>query len=154
MQRHAQPDGRRTRRRPGGGCHLVLVSGGAGGSGGAPDAPGGQPAPAEVAAALARATDEVVATSPLVLPLALSLCMERHDAGVEGLIAVMQALRKAVLAESGLDAASEPVPLVAGDPRTAALRLAEHLRALLVRAAQACAAAPDEVASAAAARLA
>lgn len=109
---------------------------------------------AEVAAALAEATDEVLATAPLTLPLALSVCMARHGAGTDGLIAAMQSLRRAVLAVSGLDPRGEPVPLVAGDPRTAALGLAEHLRGLLFRAARACAAAPDDVAEAAAARLA
>jgi hypothetical protein len=88
------------------------------------------------------------------LPLALSVCMERKDAGTEGLISAMQSLRRAMLAVSGLDPRSEPVPLVAGDPRTAALGLAEYLRGLLGRAARACAVAPDAVASAAAARLA
>ncbi len=109
---------------------------------------------AEVAAALAGATDDVLSSAPLMLPLALSVCMERHDAGTEGLISAMLSLRRAVLAVSGLDSRSEPVPLVAGDPRTAALGLAEYTRGLLVRAARACAAAPDDVASAAAARLA
>ncbi len=109
---------------------------------------------AEVAAVLAEATDEVLDAAPLVLPLALSVCMERHDAGIAGLVAAMQSLRGAVLAVSGLDPLSEPVPLVAGDPRTAALGLAEYLRDLLSRAARACAAAPDDVAQAAAARLA
>lgn len=109
---------------------------------------------AEVAAVLAGATDEVLAVAPLTLPLALSICMQRHDAGTEELIAAMQALRQAVLAVSGLDSRSEPVPLVAGDPRAAALGLAEYLRGLLARAARACAAAPDDLASAAAAHLA
>jgi len=109
---------------------------------------------AEVGAVLAGATDDVLAAAPLMLPLALSVCMERHDAGTEGLISAMQSLRRAVLAVSGLDPRSEPVPLVTGDPRTAALGLAEYMRNLLVRAARACAAAPDDVASAAAARLA
>lgn len=109
---------------------------------------------AEVAAVLAGATDDVLATAPLSLPLALSVCMERHAVDVPGLIEAMQALRVAVLAVSGLDARTEPVPLVAGDARTAALGLAEYLRDLLRRAAQAGASAPEHVASAAAARLA
>ena len=108
---------------------------------------------AEVAA-VAGATDEVLASAPLALPLALSVCMVRHEAGTNGLIAAMQSLRRAVLAVSGLDPRSVPVPLVAGDPRTAALGLAEHLRGLLFKSARACAAAPDDVAKAAAARLA
>lgn len=134
--------------------HLTLVIG----SGPAPDAGEDEASEhlvaAEVAAVLAGATDEVLAKAPLTLPLALSICMERHDAGTEGLISAMQALRHAVLSVSGLDPRTEPVPLVAGDPRTAALGLADYLRDLLVRAGRSCAAAPDEVASAAAARLA
>ncbi|MDA8312929.1 MAG: hypothetical protein M0Z46_20405 [Actinomycetota bacterium] len=109
---------------------------------------------AEVAAVLGGATDEMLAAAPLALPLALSVCMQRHDAGADGLIAAMQSLRRAVLAVSGLDPGSVPVPLAAGDPRMAALTLAEQLRRLLVQAARTCAAAPEEVASAAAARLA
>ncbi|MDA8313365.1 MAG: hypothetical protein M0Z46_22665 [Actinomycetota bacterium] len=109
---------------------------------------------AEVAAVLACATDDVLATAPLTLPLALSVCMERHGTGAEGLIAAMQSLRRAILAVSGLDPLSEPVPLPAGDSRAVALRLADELRGLLARVARAWAAAPDVVASAAAARLA
>jgi len=108
----------------------------------------------EVAAVLAMATDDVLAAAPLTLPLALSVCMERHDAGVSGLISAMLSLRDAVLAVADLDPGSEPVPLVAGDPRTAALGLAEYLRGLLSRAARSCAAEPDVVAHAAASRLA
>ncbi|MGH8988513.1 MAG: hypothetical protein ACRDXC_07950 [Acidimicrobiales bacterium] len=109
---------------------------------------------AEVAAVLAGATDEVLSASPLTVPLALSICMARHEAGIDGLLAAMQALRRAVLAVSGLDARREPVPLVTGDPRTAALGMAEYLRGLIVRAGRACAAAPDVVAQAAASCLA
>lgn len=134
--------------------HLTLVVGSEGAPGTTEDGVSDHLVAAEVASVLAGATDEVLATSPLSLPLALSVCMERHDAGTEGLISAMQALRRAVLAVSGLDPRSEPVPLVAGDPRTAALGFAEYLRGLLVRAARASAAAPDVVASAAAARLA
>ncbi len=109
---------------------------------------------AEVAAVLAGSTDEHLAAAPLALPLALSVCMQRHGAGTDGLVAAMKSLRRAVLAVSGLDPRTEPVPLLAGDPRTAALGFAEYLRGLIGRAARACAAAPDDVASAAASRLA
>ncbi len=135
-------------------CHLTLVPGGAAASEAEEDGAPESLVVAEVAAVLAGATDEVLAASPLTLPLALSVCMQRHDAGTEGLISAMQSLRRAVLAVSGLDAGSEPVPLVAGDPKAAVLSLADYLRDLLSRAARVCAAAPDDVASAAAARLA
>jgi|SRR5579862_67636 len=109
---------------------------------------------AEVASVLAQATGEVGTAAPLALPLALSVCMERHAVGTSGLIDAMQALRAALLSVSGMDARAEPVPLVAGDARAAALGMAEYLRGLIARAAHASAAAPDVVASAAAARLA
>lgn len=109
---------------------------------------------AEVAGVLGRASDEVTAVAPLTLALALSLCMERHDADVAALVDAMQLLRRAVLAVSCLDSASEPVPLVTGDLRSAALGLAEYLRGLISRAAQASAAAPEMVARAAAMQLA
>lgn len=108
---------------------------------------------AAVAAVLAQATDDLVAGAPLALPLALSACMARHGTGSEDLIALLRSLRRAVLAVSGLDPRSEPVPLAAGEPRSAALGMAEHVRGLLARASSACAAAPDVVARAAAAQL-
>jgi hypothetical protein len=109
---------------------------------------------AEVAGVLARASDEVTAAAPLALPLALSMCMERHDADVTELVDAMQLLRSAVLAVSCLDPEKEPVPLVTGDLRTAALGFAEYLRGLIGRAARAGAAAPEVVARAAAMQLA
>jgi hypothetical protein len=109
---------------------------------------------ADVAAVLAEVSDEVVTGAPLTLPLALSVCMERHAVGTGGLIEAMQALRAALLAVSGLDPRAEPTPLVTGDARRAALGLAEYLRDLLARAARASSAAPHVVASAAAAQLA
>jgi hypothetical protein len=136
------------------GRHLTLVVGTVAAPETAEDGVSELSVAAEVAAVLAGATDDVLATAPLTLPLALSVCMERHDAGTEGLISAMQSLRRAVLAVSGLDLRSEPVPLMAGDPRAVALALAEYLRGLLARAARARAADPDDLASAAAARLA
>jgi len=134
---------------------LFLIQGGDGEDEVAPDqADDDATVAAEVAAALAQATDEAVSSAPLTLPLALSVCMERHAVGATGLIDAMQALRTALLAVSGLDPRCEPVPLVAGDARAAALGLAEYLRGLLGRAARASAVAPDAVASAAAAKLA
>lgn len=109
---------------------------------------------ADLATVLAHASDERLIAAPLTLPLGLSICMARHHAGAEGLISAMHALRVAVLAVSGLDPAQEPVPLVVGEPKVAAVAFAHYLRDLLVRAAHACAAAPDAVALAAAAELA
>jgi hypothetical protein len=108
---------------------------------------------AEVAAVLAAATDDVVSGAPLALPLALSVCMQRHGEGADGLVEAMQLLRETVLAVSGLDAAGEPVPLVVGDARTAALVLAGYLHDLLDRAARASATPRGAVALAAAEQL-
>jgi hypothetical protein len=109
---------------------------------------------AALAAVLAEATEDLMTDAPLALPLALSVCMAHHDTGTEDLIALLRSLRGAILTVSGLDPRSEPVPLVAGEPRRAALGMAEHVRGLLTRASRACAAAPDVVAHAAAAQLA
>lgn len=142
---------------------MLLAGGAAGGAGSAGAGSGvtaaGRVQPegdvaADVAAALAQASDEAVSGAPLTLPLALSVCMERHAVGASGLIEAMQALRAALLSVSGLDPGAEPVPLVTGDARCAALGLAEYLRDLLGRAARASAAAPHVLASAAAAELA
>jgi hypothetical protein len=84
----------------------------------------------EVAAVLADTTDEALANAPLALPLALSLCMERHGVDAEGLLDAMRLLRRALLASAGPQAAEAPVPLAAGDPRSAALGLAAHLHEL------------------------
>jgi len=107
----------------------------------------------EVALVLSGTSPQDLASGSLVLALALSVCMERHGVGAEGLVGAMRLLRGAVLADSGLDAASEPVPLAAGDPRSAALALARYLHGLLERAARAIGCGPDAVASSAAARL-
>lgn len=108
---------------------------------------------AEVAAVLARATDADLHEASLTLPLALSVCMERHGARPEDVIAAMQVLRDTVLAVSGLDPASEPVPLIVGEPATAAVRLALYLHGLVGRAARAMDGGPDVVAAAASAAL-
>lgn len=103
------------------------------GTGAAADA--GRVVAGEVAAVLAGATDEVLAGAPLALPLALSVCMERHGVGAEELLESMRLLRRAVLLVSGLDAATEPVPIASGEPRAAVLCLADYLHGLLTRAA-------------------
>jgi hypothetical protein len=106
-----------------------------------------------VALVLSGTTRQDLVTGSLVLPLALSVCMERHGVGPDGLVGAMRLLRSAVLADAGLDAASEPVPLAAGDPRSAVVALARYLHGLLERAASVLGCGPDAVASSAAARL-
>ena len=73
----------------------------------------------------------------LTLPLSVSVWL--HDAGADlgGARAALLDLRGALLAGSGLDARSEPVPLQAGDERTVVLHLAVYLHGLVVRAATA-----------------
>jgi hypothetical protein len=107
----------------------------------------------DVCAVMAGTSDETLVAAPLALPLALSVCMTRHGVGPDGLIAAMRLLRGAVIAESSLDAASEPAPLAAGDARTAALGVAWYLHDLFQRASASNAADRDVLASAAVARL-
>lgn len=108
---------------------------------------------AEVAAQLASTTPEVLASAPLTLPLALSVPMARHGLGADDLVESMRLLRRAVLAASGLDPASEPVPLAPGDGRSAALALAGYLHDLLGRAAASVGSARDVLAASVVSRL-
>lgn len=88
----------------------------------------------DIAQLLAAAPDTDAIQAPLALPLGLSACMVRHCVDPEGLIEAMLPLRRALIAVSALDAASEPVPLPAGEPEDAALHLAAYLHGLLARA--------------------
>lgn len=108
---------------------------------------------AEVALLLAAAPEGDTVHAPLAIPLALSACMARHCVDAEGLIDAMLPLRRALIAVSDLDAASEPVPLATGEPTDAALSLASYLHGLLARAEAASARHRGELASAAADRL-
>jgi hypothetical protein len=109
---------------------------------------------AEVALVLGGVSDDVLATGPLTLPLALSVCMERHGTDPEGLMEAMRLVRTAVVCVAGLDPAAEPVPLGAGDPRRGALALADYLLSLLRRAGAATTRPLGALAAAAAAHLA
>jgi hypothetical protein len=91
----------------------------------------------EIALLLAAAPDTDPTRAPLALPFALSACMARHCVDPEGLIDAMLPLRRALIAVSRLDAASEPVPLTVGEPKDAALHLAAYLHGLMARAAAA-----------------
>jgi hypothetical protein len=116
--------------------------------------PEGRLVASEVANALAAASDDALVAAPLALPLALSVCMQRHGVDADRLVDTMRALRVAVLRVAGMDRASEPVPVAAGDPRSAALAMADYLVGLLRRAVRESGSSPDDVASAAAALLA
>ena len=88
----------------------------------------------EIILLLAAAPDGEPARTHVALPFGLSACMARHCLDPEGLIEAMLPLRRALIAASRLDAASEPVPLTAGEPKDAALALAAYLHGLLTRA--------------------
>lgn len=107
----------------------------------------------EVALLLAAAPDGDPVHAPLAIPLALSACMARHCVDAEGLIDAMLPLRRALIAVSDLDAASEPLPLAAGEPKDAALSLAAYLHGLMARAEAASARHRGELATAAARQL-
>ena len=71
----------------------------------------------------------------LSLELGLSLWMAQAGADVDRATASLLDVRDALLRVSALDGASEPVPLLAGDERTAILGLAIYLEGVVGRAA-------------------
>lgn len=107
----------------------------------------------DVAALLSGATPAEMGADLLVLPLALSVSMQRHGADVRELIAALRLLRAAVLAVAGFDAVTEPVPLGSGDPTAAALHFGRYLHDLLVRVASTSGCHPAAVAEAVVAHL-
>lgn len=107
----------------------------------------------EIVQLLAAAPDGDSTHAPLALPLALSACMARHGLDPEDLIDAMLPLRRALITVSALDAAREPVPLTAGEPKEAALSLAGYLHGLLARASVASDVHREALASAAADQL-
>ncbi len=70
----------------------------------------------------------------LTLPLGLSAWMRLAGLDLAEARDVLLILRSRLLETSGLDRASEPVPLLAGDERTAVLALAVYLEGLVARA--------------------
>ncbi|HXX90903.1 MAG TPA: hypothetical protein VEI83_11860 [Acidimicrobiales bacterium] len=79
---------------------------------------------------------EVDRAESQVIPFGLTASMVRHGAGADEVVRAMLTLREAVMAVSGIDPETEPVPLVVGDPAVAALSLGVYLRGLLDRAAR------------------
>jgi hypothetical protein len=73
----------------------------------------------------------------LSLELGLSVWLRRSGTSLVGARSRLVEARQAVLAVSGLDPATEPVPLVGRSPRSDALTLASYLGDLLSRAAAA-----------------
>ncbi|MGP8059857.1 MAG: hypothetical protein ACLP9C_09490 [Acidimicrobiales bacterium] len=71
----------------------------------------------------------------LTLELGLSLWMHRTGTDLARVRLELLGLRDALLEAAAMDQVSEPVPLLAGDPRTAILSLAIYLDGLIARAA-------------------
>ena len=90
-----------------------------------------------IARGLVELGPEDLGAGSLVLPLSVSLWLRRAGADLPGGGATL-ALRAALLQAAGMDVASEPVPLLAGDDRTIVLHLAVYLLGLLDRAVSAC----------------
>ncbi len=87
-----------------------------------------------------------LAEGNLSLELGLTLWMSRSGAGVHQVRSTLRALRSALLHASDLDETSEPVPLMAGDERTAVLHLAIYLHGLLQRSARSRGSSPAQIA--------
>jgi hypothetical protein len=81
----------------------------------------------------------------LTLELGLSLWMRRTNSDLYAVLEALMALRDVLLEASGMDRRTEPVPLLAGDCRTAVLGLAIYIRGLVMRAANATSSSRREV---------
>jgi hypothetical protein len=75
------------------------------------------------------------AEGELCLDLGLSLWVNESQESLVEARASMMAVRSALVKASGMDLASEPVPLSGVEPRLDVLNLGAYLRSLLVRAA-------------------
>ncbi len=89
----------------------------------------------------------------LTIPLGVSAWIVRGDVDLAQACDAMLELRSALLAASGLDRSSEPVPLLGADRRTSVLTLAVYLHGLLARGARAVRTTPSELAESALALL-
>jgi hypothetical protein len=76
-----------------------------------------------------------LSTGNLGLELGLSLWMQRADLPLSDACAILLTVRDALVETSDLDPVHEPIPLLAGDDRTATLGLAIYLHDLVNRAA-------------------
>jgi hypothetical protein len=70
----------------------------------------------------------------LTLPLPISSWLRVHALDPDEACQALMALREALIESSGIEARSEPVPLVVGDRRHAVLNLARYLDQLVERA--------------------
>jgi hypothetical protein len=95
---------------------------------------------AEVARGLAtlRGDDRAKSMAPgdLSIPLGLSAWIVRASVDLPDAFEALLRLRTGVLAVSGIDRATEPVPLRVGDPRAALRSLGSYLYDLVGRAAR------------------
>jgi len=103
----------------------------------------------EVLQCIARLPGEGQVTASLSLCFGLSAWMKRFGLGLDETVNTILNLRTALLSVSGLDAASEPVPLRVQDHVVFVLNLAVYLEGLLGRAAGTLGATPGETADAA-----
>jgi hypothetical protein len=103
----------------------------------------------EAAVGVADLVGEDMSPGNLTLPLCVSTWVARSDVDLDHACALMLALRSALLAVSGLDRASEPVPLMGGDRRNAIVTLAVYLHGLVERGARLAATSRLELADAA-----
>ncbi len=71
----------------------------------------------------------------LSLVFALSAWLRMNDIDISEGCAILFGLRRALVEVSGLDASSEPIPLMAGDSRTALVGLGAYMHGLIRRAA-------------------
>lgn len=90
----------------------------------------------EVVRFIAGLSNEGPVGVSLSLPFGLSASMKRHGLGLDETISAVLSVRTALLAVSGLDLASEPVPLRLPDSVLFVLNLAVYLDGLLGRAAR------------------
>jgi hypothetical protein len=90
--------------------------------------------------------DEPLPPGDLAIPLGLSAWIVRASVDLPDAFDALLRLRAEVLAVSGLDRASEPVPLRVGDPRAALRSLGSYLFDLVGRAARHARLSPVELA--------
>jgi hypothetical protein len=84
---------------------------------------------------IAGLSPEDLTRGNLTLELGLSLWMHRTGTDLAEVTSALLTVRDSLLEASELDRTSEPVPLLAGDAKTAALALAIYLDGLIDRAA-------------------
>jgi hypothetical protein len=88
-----------------------------------------------IAEGLARIEPGDLAPGTLLLSLSVSVLVRRAGADLATARRAMLDVRAAIIEAAGLEARTEPVPLLAGDQRTVVLHLSIYLDTLLDRAA-------------------